>query len=399
MLFWSLPVVVSASLLYVTLYVLAAIGLRSPHAAAPCGSRSRCSSFRPPFTSWCSCSGAIAFLTGIRFFFSTAPSESRDLVPRRDGQAGSRAGNSRFTRSKRPSRLSRRAGLLSFSSRLPCAWPRSSLRELGNIRFGDARAYLSVADSLARTGHYPRQTDYFSFRAPGYPIFLLAATLGHPERIAAAKAANALLGALSALLLSALAARIFRAPRRGGRRRARRGARSGLVWMTTDIQSEPLFILLILSAGFLLLVAVRPARPRTLAVLSGAFLALRRPHSAVRADPCSSPRSRRSAIAAIRLRARGHLTASALLGFLLGLGPWTIRNALVYHEFVPVNDFAGINLYIGNSDLMDRFYSVRTRPNTTPGSETSTGSRGTGSPSFKGAERCRRRGGRVRSCA
>ncbi|HEY6928365.1 MAG TPA: glycosyltransferase family 39 protein [Thermoanaerobaculia bacterium] len=256
-------------------------------------------------------------------------------------------------------RIARRAGLLIFLLALAARLATIAYFGGTTLRFGDARAYLSVAESLARTGHYPRQTDYFSFRAPGYPIFLLAATLGHPERIAAGKIANAVLGALSALLLSALAARIFHS--RGVAIAAGLvGALDpGLVLMTADIQSEPLFILLILAAAFLLLSASdRPSS--NLAVLSGLFLAfaaLTRPFALILAPLLAAPLGDRR----YPLRARGHLAASAVLGFLLGLTPWTIRNALVYRELVPVNDFAGINLYIGNSDLMDRFYRVRTR--------------------------------------
>jgi len=253
----------------------------------------------------------------------------------------------------------RRAGLLIFFVALAVRLAAIAYFGSSTLRFGDARAYLAVAQSLARAGHYPRQTDYFSFRAPGYPIFLLAATLGHPERIAMAKAANALLGALSAVLLAALAARIFR--RRSVAVAAGLAAAldPGLVLLTTDIQSEPLFVLLILSAAFLLLAASdRPSS--NLAVLSGVFLAfaaLTRPFALILAPLLAAPFGARR----YPLRARAHLAASAFLGFLLGLAPWTIRNAFVYRELVPVNDFAGINLYIGNSDLMDRFYRVRTR--------------------------------------
>ncbi|HEX7252823.1 MAG TPA: glycosyltransferase family 39 protein [Thermoanaerobaculia bacterium] len=256
-------------------------------------------------------------------------------------------------------RIGRRTGLLIFLLALAARLATIAYFGSTTLRFGDARAYLSVAENLARTGQYPRQTDYFSFRAPGYPIFLLAATLGHPERIAAGKVANALLGALAALLLSALAARIFRS--RGVAIAAGLAAAldPGLVLMTADIQSEPLFVLLILAAAFLLLSASdRPSS--NLAVLSGLFLAfaaLTRPFALVLAPLLAASLGDRR----YPLRARGHLAASAVLGFVLGLGPWTIRNAIVYRELVPVNDFAGINLYIGNSDLMDRFYRVHTR--------------------------------------
>src|ERR1700736_6216015 len=59
------------------------------------------------------------------------------------------------------------------------------------------------------------------------------------------------------------------------------------------------------------------------------------------------------------MRARVHIAASALLGFALALAPWTIRNAAVFHEFVPVNDAAPGVFYLGNSDWMVRFYRLR----------------------------------------
>ena len=40
-------------------------------------------------------------------------------------------------------------------------------------------------------------------------------------------------------------------------------------------------------------------------------------------------------------RVRAHISAAALIGFLFLLAPWTLRNALVFGEFLPVNDAAG----------------------------------------------------------
>ncbi|HEY3122456.1 MAG TPA: hypothetical protein VGK70_00165, partial [Thermoanaerobaculia bacterium] len=78
------------------------------------------------------------------------------------------------------------------------------------VGFGDARAYLGAAKALAQTGKYPLRTDPFFFRPPGYSAFLVVVTLGHPDRVAVAKSANAVLGALACLLLATLSAGIFR---------------------------------------------------------------------------------------------------------------------------------------------------------------------------------------------
>ncbi|MFY9551369.1 MAG: glycosyltransferase family 39 protein, partial [Thermoanaerobaculia bacterium] len=226
------------------------------------------------------------------------------------------------------------------------------------LRFGDARVYLTAAETLLHTGHYPKETDYHSFRAPGYPVFLIAATLGDPRRVPLAKLANAAAGALSALLLAALSARIFRRRSVALATGAVAALDPGLVLTAADIQSEPLFLLLLLVAAWMLLVCVdRPSS--NFGVLAGAALALAaltRPTALAMAPLLLAPFGDRR----WPLRVRAHLAGSTLLGFFLTLAPWTLRNAVVYRELVPVSDLAGVNLYLGNSDLMARFYELRT---------------------------------------
>jgi hypothetical protein len=227
------------------------------------------------------------------------------------------------------------------------------------LHFGDARAYLFAAKELVRTAHYPLATEPFYFRAPGYPVFLAAATIGNPDRIALAKIANAALGALVPLLLAALAASLFR--RRGVALAAGAAAalHPGFVYLSTDVQSEPLFLVLLLSAGWALLVAMdRPSS--NLALVAGAALALGalvRPSALGIAPLLAAPLADRR----YPLRARGHLAGSAILGFVLALAPWTLRNAVVYRELVPVNDAGGSAFYQGNSDWMVRFYDLKSR--------------------------------------
>ena len=227
-----------------------------------------------------------------------------------------------------------------------------------SLRFGDAPAYLFAANALAKTGHYPLRTDAYFFRPPGYPVFLVAATLGTLS-IPLAKVANTLLGAAAAVLLAALSARLF------GRRALAlatgiaAAVAPGLVLISTDVQSEPLFILLLLVAAFLLLAAAdRPSSG--LALGSGAALALAaltRPSALALAVLLLAPLGDRR----YPRRVRAHLAASALLGFLLALAPWTLRNALVFRELIPVNDGAGVVFYQGNSDWAVRFYALRDR--------------------------------------
>ncbi len=227
------------------------------------------------------------------------------------------------------------------------------------VRFGDARAYLYAAGELAREARYPLTTEPFYFRAPGYPFFLAVATLGRPDSVPRAKVATAVAGAFAAPLLALLSARIFR-------RRAialATGAAAALhpvfLWNSADVQSEPLFMTLLLAAGFLLIVSTdRPSS--TLALVAGAVLAM-------------AALTRASALALVPflaaplldrrypIRARAHVAGAAVLGFLLAIAPWTARNAVVFGDFVPVNDAAGNAFYQGNSDWQLRFFEVRSR--------------------------------------
>jgi Dolichyl-phosphate-mannose-protein mannosyltransferase len=199
----------------------------------------------------------------------------------------------------------------------------------------------------------------YYFRPPGYAAFLAVVTLGHPERVVVAKVASAILGSFAAVILAAIGARLFR--RRGYGIAAGVGAAldPSLVLVTSDVQSEPLFLVLLLSAGFLLLVAVdRPSS--TLALVAGILAGLAiltRPSALLVAPLLAAPLSDRR----WPPRARAHLAAAGVLGAVLSLAPWTIRNLFVYRELVLVSDVGGFNFYLGNSDLMARFYEIRDR--------------------------------------
>jgi len=259
-------------------------------------------------------------------------------------------------------RLGRRASAAIFAVALAARLAAVTWAGWSSLGFGDGPTYLFAARELARTGSYPVATERLYFRAPGYSVFLTLATLGHPGSSfapAAAKAANAILGALAAVLIAAISARLFR--RRGIAVATGLAAaiHPGLVSLCADVESEPLFLALLLSAGFLLLAAVdRPSS--NLGVAAGivlALAALTRPSALAVAPFLAAPLFDRR----YPPRARAHLAASAFLGFALALAPWTLRNALVFHEFLPVNDAAGSAFYQGNSDWTVKFYRLRDR--------------------------------------
>jgi 4-amino-4-deoxy-L-arabinose transferase-like glycosyltransferase len=256
-------------------------------------------------------------------------------------------------------RLGTRAATLLFLLALAVRVAATAVVGFSTLGFGDARAYLFAARTLAQTGRYLERTEPPFFRPPGYPAFLVVSTLGRPDRVALAKVANSIVGSLSVLLLAWLSARIFR-------RRAVAIA-TGVVaalhpafWlMATEIQSESLFLFFFLAAGLLLLIgADRPSS--NAALLAGVALglaALTRSTALALAPFLLAPLADRR----YPLRAGGHLAASAILGFVLALAPWTIRNAIVFHELLPVSDAGGVSLYWGNSQWAARYYKIRTR--------------------------------------
>src|SRR5262249_53736280 len=162
---------------------------------------------------------------------------------------------------------------------------------------------------------------------------------------AVAKVANAVLGAFAAWLIAVLGARLFR--RRSVALAAGFVAAidPSLVFVSSDVQTEPLFLALLLAAGFLLLVCVdRPSS--NFGVLAGLLLGLAiltRPSALALVPLLLAPLGDRR----YPVRARAHLAGSALLGLALGLAPWVIRNAVVYRDFILVSDVGGLNTWIG----------------------------------------------------
>lgn len=256
-------------------------------------------------------------------------------------------------------RLSGRAYAAIFAVALLVRVAAAAAVGLSETRFADAPAYVLAARAIAQTGAYPYRTDRDFVRPPGYPVFLAAVTLGHPDRVAVAKLANSVLGALAPVLIAAIGVRVFRSRPAGALAGAGAAVDPSLVLVSSDVQTEPLFLVFLLSAAFLLLVCVdRPSS--NFGVLAGALLALAaltRPTATALAPLLLAPLADRR----YPVRVRMHLAGSAILGFALGVAPWTLRNAVVYRELLPISDVGGFNVYFGNSEPMTRFFHLRSR--------------------------------------
>jgi hypothetical protein len=137
-----------------------------------------------------------------------------------------------------------------------------------------------------------------------------------------------------------------------------------LVYISSDVQTETIFLPLLLGAGYFLLAATdRPSA--NLALCAGLLLAgaaLTRPSALALAPLLAAP------LLDVRwpARARAHIAAAALFGMAAGLAPWTIRNYLLFHEVIPVSDEAGASFFDGNSRWANQFYEIKDRKDVEP---------------------------------
>lgn len=210
----------------------------------------------------------------------------------------------------------------------------------------DTKEYLDIAANLAASGAYTQDgatPDHT--RAPGYPVFLAAASLLPGAAEAGAQAAQCVLDSLSAVLVVLLAASFFgrRAALLAGLAYAAHPVFAGLSRM---LLSETLFMFLWLgfmcllargllggrerlfaAAGFVLGLAVltRPAHMFYPAALLPVFFFLDAP---------------------LARRLRGFALLAAV--FALTLAPWTARNYGHFRRVIPVCTGSALALWIGS---------------------------------------------------
>ncbi len=226
----------------------------------------------------------------------------------------------------------------------------------------DAGSYLTLASEVAKTGDYSLSHNPGSgaggtrgpsaYFGPGYPYFLALVDLvdGHTVRrgaaIQPARVSQAVLGTITVALIGLVALELF-------------GATAGLIALvlaavypvlielSTILVAENLLTTLILAAVYAGLRAGRAARTRstllwvaaagilaglaTLTHENGILIILPLIAAVWKGRPRFKPRS---------------LAAPALLivTAALMIAPWTIRNEVVMHSFIPVSDETGITL-------------------------------------------------------
>jgi 4-amino-4-deoxy-L-arabinose transferase-like glycosyltransferase len=234
----------------------------------------------------------------------------------------------------------------------------------------DPADYVRHAVSIAAGHGYPPSVvapGSSALRPPGFPWFLggVFALTGDSE--IAARLAQAVVGTVIVALTGAVAALVW-------------GRVAGLVAIGlaalypplivggAALLSEPLFTMLMLAAVVATLVHRRDRRARSAAaagVLAG-LAVLTRPNGALLVLVLAG--------AVGQVRARGLLGAARMPALLvaaafLTVAPWTLRNAVVLHAFVPVSTNGGYTLagtYNDTSRTDQRFPGAWRPPNLDP---------------------------------
>ncbi len=189
------------------------------------------------------------------------------------------------------------------------------------VHFGDGLDYIDAAHALCDTHTYPARGSLPFFRAPGLAFFIAGVTLCHPSAVVVIKTGLAICDAITVVLIADLAF----APWIAGMIAT---LNPFFITAVCDVRSEPLFMLLLTLSIWCLLRGRAGGAGVTVALA-----ALTRP-AALLCIP----------LFALYRPRRAHLL---LLGAALTLAPWTIRNAVRFHELIVVNDAGGFNFWRG----------------------------------------------------
>ena len=213
----------------------------------------------------------------------------------------------------------------------------------------DPSDFSRTAASIAHGHGYPPSNrapgeGASAFRPPAYPLFLAAVYVvaGHTAP-ADGRLAGAVLGVLSVALIGLIALRLW------GRRVAMvalviAAIAPPLVVLSTAVISEALVVPLILGAVLTALEARASPRRIRWAIATGVLIglaALTRTNALILVIPLAL-----AFIPHTAWRRPRSWTAPAVvvLATCLTIAPWTIRNAIVFGDFIPISDEAGYTL-------------------------------------------------------
>lgn len=213
----------------------------------------------------------------------------------------------------------------------------------------DPADFSRVAASIANGHGYPRTNRApgggpSAFRPPAYPVFLAAvyAIVGH-EAPSIGRLAGAFLGTLAVALIGMIALRLW-GRRVGMLALGIAAVAPPLVILSTALISEALFVPVVLAAVACALQARRSERRWRWAIATGVLVgiaSLTRTNGLILLLPMSLA----FVPAGSRRRLRAWLPAAiVVLVAILTIAPWTVRNLIVMHAFIPISDESGYTL-------------------------------------------------------
>ena len=211
----------------------------------------------------------------------------------------------------------------------------------------DDLSYLQVAQSMLNFGSYPYHRlpngafELSAYRPPGWPATLWGTWHLFGDTVSSARVVEALIGAVGAVLVTVVAGQVFG-------RRASLGA--GVVAALSplalavgaSLESETLFITLVMGALAAALAARRSGRWYWLLLvgLLGGLSALTRTNGLLLLPTLGLV----IAAAGPTWRARVARFAVPVVVGVLVVAPWTVRNAVELHAFIPVSTEVGNTL-------------------------------------------------------
>ncbi|MCE5250153.1 glycosyltransferase family 39 protein [bacterium] len=204
---------------------------------------------------------------------------------------------------------------------------------------GDSPVYMSIAQSIASGKGYSYDgVKSTALRMPLYPLFLAGIITISGPHVRAAQAFQVLLNSMVCLLIFQITLRLI------DRKHALIAGLliacyiPNMLW-SLNILTEPLFIFLV-TASLFFLVTGKPSNSPFSCVVSGLIMGL-----------ASLTRQNGLVIAffmALWLLRREKLKKQAILYFsivLVVMSPWVVRNALVFHRFIPFDSLVNVAFY------------------------------------------------------
>jgi 4-amino-4-deoxy-L-arabinose transferase-like glycosyltransferase len=207
----------------------------------------------------------------------------------------------------------------------------------------DDHSYVQHALALVQTHAYPvfhlgHEAVPTAYRPPGFPVFLAVAHELFGPGLRPQRLAQVLVGVAVVILIGVVARQLW-GPRTGLIAAALAAISPVLVLFGATLESEPLFTALMLAALSCAL-AARTRRGDGRRVLAWATAA------GVLAGLASLTRPEGLAVALAVALCAGSRRAGlvVVLATVVCVAPWTIRNAITMHAFVPVSTAAGNTL-------------------------------------------------------